>query len=120
MSNTNQFQQLRKGSTVLLILSVIQDDPKYGYQIMREMEHRSDGYFNMAASLLYPALHRMEKNGLVKSEWLEEAGKHRRKYYTITQAGQKALLQYASEWRTFFDKLSVTIKPLYPLAEEKQ
>jgi len=117
MSDFSQFQQLRKGSTVLLVLSVLQDEPKYGYQIMREIEHRSDGYFSMTAALLYPTLHRLERDGLIKSEWQEETGKHRRKYYTITQRGQKALLEYTSEWRIFSDKLLATLKPLHPLAE---
>ena len=120
MSNSRQFQQLRKGSTVLLILSVLQDEPKYGYQIMRDIERRSDGYFKMAAALLYPTLHRLDKDGLISSEWREEEGKHRRKYYTITQLGRQALVEHTREWRTFFDKLSATLKPLPPLAEEEQ
>ena len=119
MSNVSQFQQLRKGSTVLLVLSVLQDVPRYGYQIMREVERRSDGYFNITAALLYPTLHRLDKDGLIRSEWQEEEGKHRRKYYTITQSGQRALLEYTRECRTFFDKLFVTIEPLSTLAEEK-
>jgi len=117
MISFGQFQQLRKGSTVLLVLSVLRDEPKYGYQIMREIESRSDGYFKMTAALLYPTLHRLERDGLIKSEWQEEEGKHRRKYYTITQAGQKALLEYTRECRTFFGKLLASLKPLPPLAE---
>lgn len=117
MSDSRQFQQLRKGSTVLLVLSVLQDESKYGYQIMREIERLSDGYFSMTAALLYPTLHRLERDGLIKSEWQEEEGKHRRRYYTITQTGQKALLEYTHEWRTFSDKLLATLKPLSPLIE---
>ena len=65
----SQLPQLRKGSTPLLILSVLSIHEKYGYQIMRELEQRSAGYFTMTAALLYPALHRMEADGLVDSEW---------------------------------------------------
>ncbi len=119
MSDSRQFQQFRKGSTVLLILSVLRDEPKYGYQIMREIEQRSDGYFSMTAALLYPTLHRLDKDGLIRSQWRQEEGKHRRKYYTITQDGREALLEHTREWRTFLDKLLVTIKPLPSLAEEK-
>jgi len=115
----SQLQQLRKGSTATLILSVLQDEPKYGYQIMREIENRSEGYFKMTAALLYPALHRLDENGLVKSEWRQKKGEHRRKYYEITQAGRQALLEHKREWRAFFDKLSAILKTP-PLAEEKQ
>ena len=119
MSDSGKFQQFRKGSTILLILSVLRDESKYGYQIMREIERRSDGYFKMTAALLYPALHRLDRDGLIRSEWRQEEGKHRRKYYTITQPGREALLEHTQEWRTFFDKLLVTIKPPATLAEGK-
>lgn len=115
----NQLQQFRKGSTVILILSVLQDEPKYGYQIMREIEHRSEGYFKMTAALLYPALHRLDESGLVESEWRKEEGKHRRKYYKITDAGRQALAEHAREWGIFFNKLLATLKPIWPLAEEE-
>ena len=75
------FQQLRKGSTTLLILSVLASDTMYGYQIMRELEHRSEGYFTMTAALLYPALHQLELDGLLRSEWKTGQGKRKRKYY---------------------------------------
>ncbi len=112
-------QQLRKGSTVLLILSILQREPKYGYQIMRELERRSDGYFTMTAALLYPTLHRLEKDGLVKSEWREGEGERRRKYYTITEAGRRVLVERTEAWQTFFQKLFDTLALQPPLAEEK-
>ena len=64
-------QQLRKGSTPLLILSVLAEGPLHGYAIMRELESRSDGYFTMTAALLYPNLHQMEQDGLLQSNWAE-------------------------------------------------
>jgi DNA-binding PadR family transcriptional regulator len=65
----SHLQQLRKGSTTTLILSVLEEEAKYGYQIMRELESRSEGYFSMTAALLYPALHRLEREGYVVSDW---------------------------------------------------
>lgn len=100
-----QLQQLRKGSTPLLILTVLADGKKYGYQIMREMEQRSEGYFSMTAALLYPALHELEQEGLVTSEWEEGDGKRRRKYYTLTEPGRQALAEHRAEWRTFIRRL---------------
>lgn len=113
-----QFQQLRKGSTPLLILSVLEEEAKYGYQIMRELESRSEGYFKMTAALLYPALHRLEDDGLVKSKWQEGQGKRRRKYYTITAAGRQALAKAAHEWQTFVEKLALVLQKQPAPAEE--
>ena len=105
-----KLQQLRKGSTPLLILSILAENKMYGYQIMRELEQRSEGYFTMTAALLYPALHQMEAEGLVKSEWQEGQGKRRRKYYGITPKGRKALTSSQAEWETFLTNLQKTLK----------
>ncbi len=106
-----QLQQLRKGSTPLLILSILSAGKMYGYQIMRELENRSEGYFTMTAALLYPALHRLEMDGLLKSEWQEGQGKRKRKYYSITPKGRKALSANEAEWRAFIASLQKTLKP---------
>jgi len=104
-----QLQQVRKGSTPLLILNTLASEKKYGYQIMRELERRSAGYFTMTAALLYPALHQLEVDGLVQSEWQENPGKRRRKYYTITSRGRKALAESQAEWKTFLTNLFKTL-----------
>ena len=106
-----QIQQVRKGSTSLLILSVLSLEKMYGYQIMRELEKRSAGYFTMTAALLYPALHQLEADGLAESEWQDNPGKRRRKYYTITSKGRKALTDSKAEWQTFLTNLFKTLKP---------
>jgi PadR family transcriptional regulator PadR len=106
-----QLQQLRKGSTPLLLLRILADDKMYGYQIMRELERRSEGYFTMTAALLYPALHQLELDGLLKSEWQEGQGKRKRKYYSITQKGRKALTASRTEWQTFIENLQKTLAP---------
>jgi PadR family transcriptional regulator, regulatory protein PadR len=107
----SQIHQVRKGSTPLLILSVLTDRKMYGYQIMRELEARSEGYFKMTAALLYPALHQLEADGLVESEWKDNPGKPRRKYYTITSKGRRALSDTRSEWQAFLTHLFETLKP---------
>ena len=105
-----QLQQLRKGSTPLLILSVLANEPMYGYQIMRELEQRSEGYFTMTAALLYPALHQLELDGMLKSDWQEGQGKRKRKYYSITPKGKKALAASEAEWKTFIANLQKTLE----------
>ncbi len=97
--------QVRKGSTALLILSVLSGGALHGYAIMRELETRSQGYFTMNAALLYPALHQMEKEGLVESTWEGGAGQRRRKVYAITPTGYTRLAAGKSEWKRFFEQL---------------
>ena len=108
----SQVQQLRKGSTPLLILNVLAHEPMYGYQIMRELERRSEGYFSMTAALLYPALHQLEMGGLLKSEWQAAQGKRKRKYYAITPRGRKALSASRAEWDRFIENMQRTLRPL--------
>jgi PadR family transcriptional regulator PadR len=101
----SQLQQVRKGSTTLLILSMLSKERMYGYQIMRELERRSDGYFTMTAALLYPTLHQLEQDGYVTGEWEEGEGSHKRKYYTISSKGRKAVAKDEKEWRVFVTNL---------------
>ena len=104
------YDQIRKGSTSTLILSLLSDEPMYGYQITQELQRRSEGYFEMKEGLLYPALHRMEQDGLLKSEWRSVAGSRRRKYYFITEEGRKVLVNSVAEWTAFTEKLMGMIK----------
>jgi PadR family transcriptional regulator PadR len=99
------YDQIRKGSTSTLILSLLSEEPMYGYQIIQDLQQRSEGYFEMKEGLLYPALHRMEQDGLLKSEWRRVEGSRRRKYYFITEEGRKMLTKSVTEWTTFIEKL---------------
>ena len=102
--------QIRKGSTPVLILSLLAEQPMYGYQIARELAQRSQGYFQMKEGLLYPALHQMEQKGLLSSDWLEAAGARRRRYYSITEKGRGVLSDSVDEWTRFTDKLMEVIR----------
>jgi PadR family transcriptional regulator PadR len=99
------YDQIRKGSTTALILSLLSEEPMYGYQITQELQRRSGGYFEMKEGLLYPALHQMEQDGLLKSEWRRVDGSRRRKYYIITDKGKKVLADSVAEWHTFIEQL---------------
>jgi PadR family transcriptional regulator PadR len=96
--------QMRKGSTDFLILSLLAEGPMYGYEISQKLAQRSGGYFEMKEGLLYPALHRMQQNGWLSSKWQEIDGR-KRKYYTLTPQGKKALGEQAYEWKTFIERL---------------
>ena len=97
--------QIRKGSTEILILSLLAKEPMYGYQISQELRQRSEGYFEMKEGLLYPTLHRMAQEGLLTSEWRETGSARRRKYYAITDKGRQTLREQTVEWQTFTQKL---------------
>ena len=90
------------GAVEMLMLEVISNGPTYGYEIAQTVEGRSKGYFELKEGSLYPALHRLEQQKLVKSSWREVEGR-RRKYYELTSSGQKALAAKKSEWKAFAD-----------------
>jgi len=100
----SQLDQMRKGSTDFLILSLLMKRPMYGYEIIQQIERQSGGYFDMKEGLLYPALHRMQQNGWLSSDWRSVDGR-RRKYYAVTKLGEEVLGEQAAEWRTFLDQL---------------
>ncbi|MFQ5400618.1 MAG: PadR family transcriptional regulator [Anaerolineae bacterium] len=101
--------QIRKGSTEILILSLLAGEPMYGYQIGRELARRSGGYFNMKEGLLYPTLHRMQQAGLLISEWRQAGASRRRKYYAITARGREMLEEQSAEWQVFMEKLQALL-----------
>ncbi len=101
--------QMRKGSTDFLILSLLNKGPMYGYEISQQLENRSGGYFEMKEGLLYPALHRMQEHGWLTTEWLEVDGR-RRKYYTLTKAGRVELGEQSAEWKTFLEQLHLLLQ----------
>ena len=105
-----QLDQLRKGSTNLLVLSILQRGRRYGYEIMREIEVRSQGYFTMTAALLYPTLRRLEEKELVQSEWLVGDNNRRRKYYTLTDKGSSALTEQKQTWHMFTNTVNLMIQ----------
>jgi PadR family transcriptional regulator, regulatory protein PadR len=102
--------QIRKGSSEILILSLLAERPMYGYEMAQQLEERSGGYFEMKEGLLYPTLHRMQKDGWLSSTWQAVDGRQR-KYYSLTQAGREVLRKQAAEWNTFFEKLQPLLKP---------
>ena len=105
-------KELLKGNTETLLLSLLAGETMYGYQIVKEMDKRSRGYFQFKEGTLYPALHRLAKAGLVNGQWGEEASGVPRRYYHITLKGQKVLEERLTEWRRFYTAVnSVMVAP---------
>ena len=95
-------KELAKGSTGLLVLSVLSRQELYGYQIIKTVELMSENVFQMNEGTLYPILHALEKEELLISHWADspETGK-RRKYYKITEKGLRELAKQKEEWETY-------------------
>lgn len=93
-------KQMKKGILEMLVLKLVSQEPKYGYQIIQEMKEKSEDTFLLKDGTLYPILYRLEDDGLVVSEWSESEGKQvPRKYYRITEQGRQALDEIESVWK---------------------
>lgn len=94
---------LTKNCNETLILSILYDERKHGYQIALEIENKSNDYFRFNHGTLYPILHKLEKEGLIKGTWKHEGPKRKRKYYALTAKGKKYVLDQVIEWQSFFN-----------------
>ena len=92
--------QLLRGVVEPLLLFIIGELPVHGYEIARELERRSEGYFDLTASTLYSALRRLEKRGLVSSSW-QYIAKQKRRCYELTEKGRKILAEELTQWVKF-------------------
>ena len=99
-------RELKKGSAELLILSLVEDRPRHGYEISKLIEARSDGLLKFNVASLYPLLYRLEKRGWIQGRWVEKAGQRRRRYYKLTTEGKKVLAAQRSGWRDFVEAIS--------------
>jgi PadR family transcriptional regulator PadR len=94
-------EQLMKGVTEPVLLYLINEVPTYGYNIIKELERRTTGYFKFKGGTIYPALRRLEARGLIKSKWQRTTERQSRKYYQITEKGRQFLSGRLAEWTDF-------------------
>ncbi|WP_026476505.1 PadR family transcriptional regulator [Alkaliphilus transvaalensis] len=94
-------KDLMKGSTTMLILNLLSGGDMYGYQMVKELEKRSDHTFTLKEGTMYPILHALENNGMVESYWDEGNSARKRKYYHITNSGRKLLKEKQKEWEIY-------------------
>jgi PadR family transcriptional regulator, regulatory protein PadR len=99
-------RELKRGSTELLILSLLEERGRHGYDIARLIDERSQGAISFHVASLYPTLYRLEDKGLVEGRWVEKAGQRRRRYYRLTAAGRKVLTSQRGVWEAFFEGLN--------------
>src|SRR4026207_2555672 len=84
-------REVKRGSAEMLILALVEDRPRHGYEIAKLIEQRSDGVLQFPVASRYPVWSRLEKRGLISGRWVEKAGQRRRRFYKLTAAGQKIL-----------------------------
>jgi len=99
-------RELKKGSAELLILSLVEDQPRHGYDLSKLIETRSGGLLTFRVASLYPLLYRLEKRGWIQGRWIEKAGQRRRRYYRLTPAGAQVLESQRNTWRDFVEAIS--------------
>lgn len=98
--------ELKKGSAELMILSLLEDEPRHGYDICRLIEQRSAGAVKFRVASLYPLLYRLEQRGWIDGRWVEKAGQRRRRYYRLTKDGRRVLATQRRGWLEFVQAIN--------------
>ena len=99
-------RELKRGSAELLILALLEERERHGYDLARLIGERSHGVISFHVASLYPTLYRMEDKALIEGRWVEKAGQRRRRYYRLTAAGRKTLASQRGVWESFFNGLN--------------
>ena len=100
---------LISGSNAMLVLSLLKDGDKYGYEMVQELKRRSDNVFALKEGTLYPLLHALEKAGEVQSYDKTAPTGRERRYYRLTEKGAGRLEEKVSQWRVFSDSVNTVL-----------
>jgi PadR family transcriptional regulator PadR len=104
--------QLLKGTTAMLVLSILEEGELYGYEIAQRIQERSGDVFALSEGSLYPALHRLEADGALLATWRASDRGPRRRYYQITPSGSRLLAANRAEWASVTQAVgSVALRP---------
>lgn len=100
--NPKYERQLKKGVLEILVLHLLSQQEMYGYQLIMDLDKRSQGMFKLKEGTLYPILYRLEDEGYIESYWVQLEDQHmKRKYYRITQAGRQGIQELEQLWQEF-------------------
>mgnify|MGYP004713706921 FL=1 len=102
-------KELMKGSTSLLILSLLESEDMYGYMIVQKLKKKSEDVFDLKEGTLYPMLHSLENSGAVSSYWLESEDGRKRKYYKLEKKGAMLLEEKKQEWQLYMGSVNKVI-----------
>jgi len=98
--------ELKKGSAELLILSIVEGQPRHGYEIAKLIDVRSGGTVRFHVASLYPLLYRLEKQDFLQGRWVEKANQRRRRYYKLTVEGKQILAVKRLRWQEFAEAVA--------------
>jgi PadR family transcriptional regulator len=104
-------RDIKKGSAELLILALLEERARHGYEIARLIADRSDGAITFTSATLYPALHALERQGVIRGRWEVRPGERRRRFYSLTPAGRRALEAQRAGWNRFIRALTRITNP---------
>jgi PadR family transcriptional regulator len=99
-------REWKKGGAELLIMSLLEEQSRHGYDICKLIEARSAGALRFHVTTLYPLLYRLEERGLVHGRWVEKPNQRRRRYYSLTAEGRKTLVRQRQNWQGFIEAMS--------------
>ena len=102
--------ELKKGSTEMLILTLVESRARHGYEIGKLIEARSGGRLTFALPTLYPTLLRLENRGLIKGRWVEKAGERERCFYRLTPHGRRILAAQRTTWKEYVDAVNAVLE----------
>ena len=106
MPTSSSHQEWKKGSAELLVLSLLEDQPRHGYDISNLIQLRSGGALRFHVTSLYPLLHRLEQQGSIQGRWVEKSDQRRRRYYSLTPQGRAVLRSKKKNWKDFVATIS--------------
>jgi PadR family transcriptional regulator PadR len=106
MQSKDVGREVKKGSAELLVLALIEDRARHGYEIGKLIEVRSGGVLKFHIASLYPMLYKLERRGLIHGRWVEKPGQRRKRFYRLTPEGRRVLESQRNRWQEFMSALA--------------
>lgn len=103
--------EMLKGHLDMIVLAALSSGPAHGYAIIQEIQRRSGGAFDLPEGTIYPALHRLEQAGLLSSRWTTAESGRKRRVYSLTKRGTRALADHRGVWQRFSDAIGGLLGP---------
>jgi PadR family transcriptional regulator PadR len=104
--------ELKKGSAETLILALLEEGPRHGYELAKRIDERTGGRLSFHVANVYTSLYRLERAGLIVGRWVEKEWQRRRRFYRLTAAGRQQLAVRRRSWREFVGAVDVVLRPI--------
>ena len=105
------FAELKKGSAETLIMALLEDGARHGYELAKQIDDRTRGRLSFHVANVYTSLYRLERAGFITGRWVEKAGERRRRFYRLTSSGRRELTVRRRSWREFVGAVDVVLGP---------